>query len=397
MKILKKVHWLCLPLLVVSCSPAEQEKPTQSAIEVGYVTVKSQAVPYSIDLRGRVVALATAEVRPQVDGIVRKVAFTEGREVKAGDILYEIDGRKFAAALAAAEAALTKAQAATASAQTTYDRNKTLAETKAVSTQTVDDAQSTLLQAKASQEAAKADVETARINLENATIKAPISGMIGVSSVSVGALVTENQTDALATIRQIQPVHVDLVDTSVNMLRIRDEVETGKLDRPQGLAMSATLTLETGKVYGQKGQVSLADMVVGETTGTFTVRATFENPDRVLVPGMFVTANVQFGTLSKAYLIPQRALTRADDGRATVYLVSEDNKAKLSNVTTNGSVDNDWIVIDGVKEGDRLIVDGFQKISDGAAIQPVEATIDSDGVVKQDMKTAVGVKAEESK
>ncbi|ATN36603.1 hypothetical protein ACO34A_22710 (plasmid) [Rhizobium sp. ACO-34A] len=397
MKTLKSLRLVWIPLLVAACSPSEDTKPVTSAVEVGYVTAKSEAVPYSIELRGRVVALATAEVRPQVDGIVRKIAFTEGREVKAGDVLYEIDDRKFKAAVAAAEAALKKAEAATASARTTYDRNKSLAETKAVSAQTVDDAQSTLLQAEASEEAARADVETATIDLDNATIKAAIDGVIGVSSVSVGALVTENQTDALATIRQLQPVHVDLADTSTNLLRIRDEVDSGKLQRRQdGGPLSTSLKLETGKDYGQKGEVSLADMVVGETTGTFTVRATFPNPDRILVPGMFVTANVELGTLSKAYRIPQRAVARADDGSATVYLVS-DGKAKLQTVTTNGSVANDWIVVDGIKDGDQLIVDGFQKLSDGVAVQPVEATIDDNGVVKQTMQNADEATAGESK
>lgn len=384
----KNLGLVWVTLAVSACSQAEAPKQSAApAVEVGYVAVQSAPVPYSIDLRGRVVALATAEVRPQVNGIVRKVAFTEGRRVKAGDVLYEIDDRKFTAAVAAAEAALAKAEAATASAQTTYDRNKALAATQAVSAQVAEDARSALLQAQASVEAAKADLDTAKIDLDNATITAPIDGMIGVSAVSVGALVTANQTTALATIRQVQPVHVDLVDTSTNLLRIRDAVDAGTLSRQHDAPLVASLKLETGKVYGEKGEISLADMVVGETTGTFIVRATFPNPQYILVPGMFVTATVEIGTLSRAYLIPQRAVTRADDGTATVYLVA-DGKAKLQPVTTNGSRGNDWIVVDGVKDGDQLIVDGFQKIADGVAVQPVAATIDDNGVVRQDIKAA---------
>ena len=393
MNVVKTMSVLSLASILAACSPAEERRPTASPVEVGYITLKSEAVPYSAGLRGRVVPLAIAEVRPQVDGIVRRIAFAEGSEVKAGDILYEIDDRKFKAAVTAAGAALKKAQAATASAQTTYDRNRALAETNAVSKQTLDDAQSTLLQAQASQDAAQAEVETAEIGLDNTTIRAPIGGMIGVSSVSVGALVTANQTESLATIRQTQPIHVDLADTSNNLLRIREEVDSGRLQRQQGAPLPVSLKLETGKAYGQAGEVSLADMVVGETTGTFTVRATFPNPDRVLVPGMFVTASVELGKLANAYLVPQRALIRSDDGTATVYVVAE-GMAKLKAVKTNGSVVNHWIVVDGVEDGDQLIVDGFQKISDGTPVQPVAATIDDDGVVRQTLGSTDATKPE---
>ncbi|MDF1632822.1 efflux RND transporter periplasmic adaptor subunit [Mycoplana sp. MJR14] len=388
MRLARKPGALAALLLLVACSPQEgQTPPAPPKIEVGYVTLKPQSVPRTIDLRGRVVAFATAEVRPQVNGIVRKIAFAEGREVKAGDVLYEIDDAKFKAAFEAAEAALKKAEAVTTGAQTTYDRNRTLLETRAVSTQTLDDSQTALLQAQADQEAAKADLETARINLDYATIRAPIGGVIGVSNVSVGALVTENQTDALATIRQVDPIHVDLVDSSANFLRIREEVRSGRLSRKPGTPMPVTLTLENGTRYDTQGQISLIDMVVGQSTGTFTVRATFPNKGRMLIPGMFVSATVDLGTMAGAFLVPQRAVTRGDDGKATVYLVTAEGKAQQQQVTTSGTAGNDWIVTDGVKDGDRLIVDGFQKISDGSAVTPVEAAIDDDGVVPQDIET----------
>ncbi len=384
--------WLCLLLpaaLLSGCNPGEtgQQPSGQGAVEAGYITLHSQSVPYNVELRGRVVALATAEVRPQVDGIVRKVVFSEGREVKAGDVLYEIDDRKFKAALMSANAAVSKAAAVTASAQMTYDRNKTLFDKAAVSSQTLEDAQSTLLQAKASQEAALADAEVARINFDNATIRAPISGQTGVSAVSAGALVTENQTSALTVIRQVDSVYVDLADTSANLLRIRGETEAGRLARPTGQPLPVRLRLETGRDYDQEGTVSLADMVVGETTGTFTVRAVFQNPQRVLVPGMFVTAFVEIGSLPQAFLIPQLALTRNADGSAAVYIVSE-GKAKLQQVTASTTSGHSWIVMDGVKDGDMLIVDGFQKISDGTQVTPVEAVIDEDGVVRQSLSAA---------
>ena len=381
--------------ILASCSQENSKPPAVGKTQVGYVTLKAQPVQQETSLRGRVVAFATAEVRPQVAGIIRKIDFVEGREVKEGDVLFEIDAAKFKAALASANATLKKAQAAAKSAQDTYDRNANLSRNNAVSQQTVDDAQSTLLQAQASEEAAKADVDTAQINFDNATVRAPLGGQIGVASVSVGSLVTENQTDALATIRQVKPIHVDLVDTSANLLRLRDEVDTGQLSIQRGTPVPVNLTLENGKAYAEAGKVSLADMIIGETTGSFTVRATFPNDQRILIPGMFVSAALKFGTMPNAFLIPQRAVTRGDDGKATVYLVSGDGKAQLTEVVTNGTSGNDWIVTSGVKAGDKLVVDGFQKISNGVAVEPVEAEIDDNGVVKQTI--APDTKAETGK
>ena len=357
--------------------------PQGGAVEVGVVTLGSQAVPRTIELPGRVVAYATAEVRPQVDGIIRKVAFREAHQISEGDVLYELDDRKFQAAVAAAAAAVRKAEAAAVAAQATFERTEKLAATNAVSAQTLDDARSSLLQAQAEVEAAKAELDTTRINLDNATILAPITGVIGLSAVSAGSLVTANQSDALATIRQIDPIYVTLVDSSANLMRIRDEVEAGRLGREPDVAPVVTLTLENGRAYAQTGKLTLAEIVVSQTAGTFALRATFPNADGVLMPGMFVRASVDLGSMPDAFLVPQRAVQRGDDGRATVYLVSQDGKAEVRTITTLGSTGNDWIVGEGVKNGDRLIVDGFQKISDGSAVVPVAATIDADGVVPQ--------------
>jgi membrane fusion protein (multidrug efflux system) len=382
-----------LVLALVACQPSGQSGPPPAGkVEVGYVTLQPTSVPRTVELPGRIVALATAEIRPQVAGIIRKVAFKEGSVVKAGDVLYELDDAKFKAAYDAAAATVKKTEAATFGAQTAFDRNEKLVESNAVSAQTVDDARSTLLQDQASEEAAKADLETARINLEHTTIHAPIGGIIGVSTVSVGALVTENQTDVLATIRQIDPINIDLVDTSANLLRIRDEVNTGQAEsgREPDKRAAVTLMLENGKPYGTAGTLSLAEIVVSESTGTFNLRATFPNSQRVLLPGMFVEATVDLGTLSGAFLLPQLAVTRGDDGVATIYVISADNKAEAKRVTTAGTSGNSWIVTDGVSAGDRLIVDGFQKFSDGADVVPVETAIGDDGVVKQALKTESG-------
>ena len=378
--------------LLAACQPSSSSGPAPvGKVEVGYVTLQPTAVPLTMDLPGRVVALATAEIRPQVAGIVRQIAFKEGGMVKAGDVLYQLDDAKFKAAYAAAEAAVKKAEAATTGAQTAFDRNEKLSQSNAVAAQTVDDSRSTLLQAKASEEAARADLETARINLENATIRAPIGGIIGISTVSVGALVTENQTGVLATIRQIDPINVDLVDTSANLLRIREKVDSGLLGHGEiGESPAVALTLENGKPYGTAGTISLTEIVVSESTGTFSLRATFPNSRSMLLPGMFVQASVDLGTLNNAYLVPQRAVTRGDDGVATIFVVSEDNKAETKRITTNDTSGNNWVVTDGVSPGDRLIVDGFQKFSDGAEVTPIEATINDDGVVEQTLATESG-------
>lgn len=391
---MKKI-FLVMPLVatvVAGCGNEQQSAggpPRQMGpVEVGVVALQGGPVLRNVELHGRVVARATAQVRPQVDGIIRKVAFQEAKEVSEGDVLYELDDRKFQAALAAAAAALSKAEAATDSAQMAFDRSKKLEATNAVSAQTLDNARSAFLQAKASQEAARADLDAAKINLDNATIRAPIGGMIGVSTVSVGSLVTANQADALATIRQVDPIYVDLVDSSVNLLRIRDEVEAGRLGLDQNTMPTVVLMLENGRKYAESGKIKLAEMVVSQSSGTFSLRATFPNPKRILLSGMFVRASVELGSVPKAFLVPQRAVQRNASGAATLFVVSQDGKAMEKTITTSGSVNNNWIVIDGVNDGDKLIVDGFQRISNGTAVKPVVAKIDDDGVVRQAISSA---------
>ena len=363
---------LVLSLVAASCSSEQTGGPSMGPVEVGVVTLQSQPVPRSVELSGRVVAYATAEVRPQVNGLVRKIVFKEGGDVAEGDVLYQLDDAKFKAAYAAAEAALKKTEAATTAAQTTFDRTAKLAASNSVSEQELDDARSTLLQAQADTEAAKADVETARINLDDTTIRAPIGGQAGVSKVSVGALVTENQADAMVTIRQVDPIFIDMIDSSANLLRIRDEVAAGQLGVLGTGAASISLTLETGKKYETTGTLSLADTVVSQTTGTFTIRATFDNPDRILIPGMFVRAAVDLGSIPDAFLVPQRAVTRDAAGEATLYVVSDDSKVGAAQDHDRGH-GGQQLDRRGRRQGRRrLIVDGFQKIVEGAEVTPVE-------------------------
>jgi len=384
-------HAWTLPVMILlgasACSDSTTTAPNAAAsapAEVGAIAMKAASVPRYVELPGRVVANATAEIRPQVDGIVEKRLFQEGGPIKAGDPLYVLNDDKFKAALDAAAAALQKTKATVAGAQLTYDRDKQLQLTKAASQADLDTAQTALLQAQADQAAAQADLETAQINYDDTRINAPISGIISTSSVSVGALVTANQTDAMATIRQIDPALVDLVDTSVNMLQIRDEIRNGTIGQPgKDGPPKVTLTLENGQAYDKPGEISLANIVVSETTGTFSLRAVFPNAERLLLPGMFVRARIDLGTMPNTYRVPQLAVTHDTTGQAQAYFIGAGDKAEMRILTTAGTLGNDWLVTKGIKDGDRLIVDGFQRIGDGATVKPVEATINDAGVVVQ--------------
>jgi membrane fusion protein (multidrug efflux system) len=373
-------------LLPVGCDSSQKSAETQNkpeAVPVGVVTMKSGDVPYTSELPGRVSPYATAEIRPQVDGMVKKRVFEEGHEVKANDVLYQLDPTKFEAAKAVADAAVQKAAASVTNAQDKYDRTVTLAKTNAVSQQSLGDAKTALLQAQADMASARANQQTAQINLNDATIRAPIAGLIGKSSVSDGALVTANQTNALATLRQIDPVYVDLVDSSTHLLRIRTKVRSGSLGRNGKGPPKVTLKLEDGSTYDQTGQMSMADLVVSESTGTFALRATFPNPHRILLPGMFARATIDLGTTPNAFLVPQRAVNRDSSGKATVFVVGAGNKVETRTLTTDRDYNNSWVVTAGLKDGDKVIVDGLQNISNGTVVAPVEAKVDSDGVVKQ--------------
>lgn len=362
-------------------APAEDQAP----VEVGVVTLESRAVPFTSELPGRVLASATAGIRPQVNGIVREQLFQEGSEVAAGDVLYRLESDTFQAAHDLAAATLKGAEAALAGAQARFDRTRRLAETNTVSSQALDDARVDLLQAEANVASATAALASAQINLDNTTIRAPIPGRIGISAVSVGSLVTANQSEALATIRQIDPVNVDLMDSSANLLRLRAQGRAGTLGRNSDGRPSVRLILEDGSEYGETGTVSLAEITVSETTGSFALRAHFANPHRILRPGMFVRATVHVGSTPNAFLVPQRAVTRNAAGEATAFFVSDDGRAETRILLVGRSVGNDWLATRGVAEGDRLIVDGLQKISDGTPVAPVEVEIDSNGVVEQDI------------
>ncbi len=353
--------------------------PPTGPVEVGVVTLKPQNVPITIELPGRVSATKVSEIRPQVDGLIQKRVFTEGGQVKAGDLLYQIDPRPYQAAYDAAAAALEKTQAAVPSAQAKVDRYNQLVGVNTVTAQSLDDAKATLAQAKADVAAAEAALASAQINLDYTKVLAPISGLISTSTVTEGALVTANQATALATIREIDPINVDLTDSSTNLLRIRSLIESGRLKRGDG-PPSVQLKLNDTLVYDKTGELRSAEATVNETTGTFSMRASFENPTRILLPGMYVRAIVDLGNDEGAFLVPQRAVNRNAKGDATAMFVSKDGKAETRVLKTMQSVGSDWLVESGISDGDRLIVDGLQKIGDGQAVNPIEVTLDAAGV-----------------
>lgn len=381
---------LLFALAACSEPPADDfmQNSAGAPMEVGVVTLASQPVTLTTELPGRVIASVVAEVRPQVNGIVRRQVFREGTEVQQGDVLYEIDSAAFQAAYSAAAASLQRAMAGMTSAQTTFDRTERLAASRTVSVQDVDNAQMALLQAQADVAVAEAALQAAQIDLDNTLIRAEIPGLIGTSSVSVGSLVTANQTTALATIRQIDSVYVDLANSSADLLRMRAQAEAGNLGRIDAGTEVVQLTLEDGSSYTEAGTISLSEVVVSETTGTYSLRATFANPRRLLMPGMFVRATVGVGISPRAYLVPQRAVTRNAAGEATAFFVSDTNKAQSRTLVTGRAIGNDWLVTGGVADGDRVIVDRLQLLRDGMDVLPLAVQIDSNGVIKQEISNA---------
>ncbi|WP_337267401.1 efflux RND transporter periplasmic adaptor subunit [Oryzifoliimicrobium ureilyticus] len=375
-------------LALASCNQKNDTSKQQAAAgaakpEVSAITLHPQSVAITAELPGRTSAYLIAEVRPQVGGIITKRNFKEGSEVKQGEILYEIDPATYQASYDSAAADLQKAKGAVPSAQAKLDRYKGLSAQAAVSQQDFDDAQSTLVQAQASVAAAQAALDTARINLEYTKIRAPIDGRVDASAVTVGALVTANQTTALTTIRKLDPMNVDVTQSSTNLLKFRKAVAEGRL-KMSGENVSVHLTLEDGSTYNQTGKLEFLSAAVAETVGTVTVRAVFPNPDRVLLPGMYVRATIEEGVAENSFLVPQRAVTRNTKGEPTAMFVQPDGKVQLRVLSVQRSVGNSWLVGEGVKDGDRVIVEGSQRVRDGQDVTVSSVTIDdATGELKQ--------------
>lgn len=357
------VSAVALATLLSGCNKedqAAQQQQQQQAPQVGVVTLQPQAFTLTTELPGRTNAYRIAEVRPQVNGIILKRLFKEGSEVKQGQQLYQIDPAVY-------EANLSKAQADLQATRSLADRYKQLIEEQVVSRQEYDDANAKRLQAEAS-------LKSAQIDLRYTKVLAPISGRIGRSAVTEGALVNSGQTNAMATIQQLDPIYVDVTQSTAELLKLRRELESGQLQRAGDNAASVQLVLEDGTLYKQEGRLEFSEVAVDETTGSVTLRAIFPNPDHTLLPGMFVHARLKAGVNANAILAPQQGVTRDLKGAPTALVVNKDNKVELRQLKASRTVGSDWLIEEGLNPGDRLITEGLQYVRPGAEVKVSEAT-----------------------
>ena len=339
---------------------------------VGVIVAKTESVTLTSELTGRTSAHLVSEVRPQVNGIIKARLFQEGGYVRAGQALYQIDPATYQAAYNSAAAGLAQAQAAATAAKLKAERYKGLVEINAVSKQDNDDAQAAALQAAANIAAQKAAVDAARINLGYTRVLAPISGRIGKSAVTPGALVTASQANALATVQDLSTIYVDLTQSSSDLLKLQSALNSGQLGR-SGSAQ-VTLKLEDGSTYPISGRLEFSDVTVDPTTGSVGLRATFNNPNGVLLPGMYVRAILGKGVANGGMLIPQAAVSRDPKGNATVFVVGAKGAAEPRQIVTAQTVGDKWLVTSGLKPGDQVIVEGLQKVRPGAPVKPAVIT-----------------------
>lgn len=376
-------HFRLLPLsgfivcaaLLAGCDGSENQQQHAQAPQVTVYVVKSAPLAVTTELPGRTDAYRVAEVRPQVSGIILQRHFIEGSDVKAGDSLYQIDPATYQAAFDSAKGELAKAEAAANIAHLTVKRYLPLVGTQYVSRQEYDQAVANARQADASVMAAQAGVETARINLAYTKVSSPISGRIGKSSVTEGALVTNGQAAALATVQQLDPIYVDVTQSSTDFMQLQQS----SLQKGQG-TRSVQLLMENGQPYPLKGTLQFSDVTVDQSTGSITLRAVFPNPQHRLLPGMFVRARIDEGIQPDAILVPQQGVTRTPRGDATVLVVNEQNNVESRTVVAPQAFGDRWLVTQGLKNGDRVIVSGLQKVRPGiAVVATADATANNAG------------------
>lgn len=352
-----------------SAAPAGAQAPPP---EVGVVTVATRIQEVRTELPGRTRAAQSAEVRPQVGGIVQRRLFTEGSRVKAGQVLYVIDAPSYQAAVRSAEAALAKAQSVARSTRLKADRTAALAKANAVSRQEQEDTEAQAAQAAAEVAVAQAALANARIHLQYTRITAPISGLVDLSTVSVGALVAANQAQPLTTITQTDPVHVDITQSSTDLLELKRKWQAGEFGKVDAGSARVRLVLEDGSEYPHEGRLQFTGATVRADTGAITLRASFPNPQQLLMPGMYVRARLATGRNEQAILVPQQAVQRDAAGSPSVQVVGEGNKVEKRPITVGQAVGNEWLVTGGLRAGERVMVDGFQKARPGQVVRPVE-------------------------
>ncbi|AME23973.1 efflux transporter periplasmic adaptor subunit [Burkholderia sp. PAMC 28687] len=365
-------------LILAACGEKQSAPPPQTP-EVGVVTVQPTTVPVVSELPGRTSAFLVAQVRARVDGIVQRREFTEGADVKAGQRLYKIDPAPYIAALNTAKATLAKAQANVATQNALAARYKVLVAANAVSKQDYDNAVASQGQAVADVASGKAAVDTAQINLGYTDVVSPITGRIGLSQVTPGAYVQASAATLLSTVQQLDPVYVDLTQSSVDGLKLRRDIQEGRLQTGGPNAAKVSLILEDGRTYSEQGKLQFSDVSVDQGTGSVTVRAIFPNKDRVLLPGMFVRARIDEGVNNKALVVPQVGVTHDQKGQPTALVVGPDNKVALRQLVTSGTFGSGWVVDSGLNAGDRVVVQGTDKARPGSTVKPVDAQLPPPG------------------
>lgn len=374
------------------CKPSEGQPSggkgdaPRAAVEVSILRLAAADVTLEQELPGRVSAFRDAEVRARVDGVVLKRFFEEGSDVKAGEVLYQIDPAPYEAALAKARASLAKSESNVKSARWKEQRYKTLVEERVASKQDYEDALSALLGYEADVQSGKAEVQSAEIDLGYTRVTSPVAGRIGKSEVTEGAYVRESDATLLATVRQLDPVYVDVTRSSAELLRLKKALANGELQVDEAGRARVKLLLEDGSEYGQEGTLKFTDVSVTASTSSVTIRAVFPNPDSQLLPGMFVRARLVEGMRHGAILVPQEAVSRNTQGKPTALVVDESGTARLRVLEVSRTVGNHWLVESGLKAGDTLIVDNLQSVSDGTPVRAASSSEDrsADGSGKQE-------------
>ncbi len=365
---------LSMAWVLFSCDKPKENPASKGAVppvEVSVIIIQPEQVAVTTELSGRVSACLVAEVRPQVGGIVQTVLFTEGSEVKEGSVLYQIDPGLFQAAYDSANAALARAEALLFPARAKAERYRQLAGSNAISRQDFDDAEAAGKKAEADVISARADVDRARINLAYTSVKAPISGRIGKSSVTTGALVTAFQPSALAVIQKLDPVYVDVTQSSTSLLRLKQSMDKGLIKKDEGHQARVKMVLEDGTPYDREGILKFSDVTVDSGTGSVILRSVFPNPDLTLLPGMFVRTLVEEGIYENAILVPQRCVTRNAKGMPTAAVVKQDGVVEIRELKIDRALENRWLISAGLAAGDSVIVEGLQKARPGSTVKPI--------------------------
>jgi membrane fusion protein (multidrug efflux system) len=372
------VRLLVLTLAAASltaCSPGDAGgKAAAQPREVGVLTLKQEKISFSTELPGRTAATVIAEIRPQVGGIVQKRLFAEGSQVKAGQVLYQIDPATYQAAYQSAQAGARRAESALATARTVAKRNAELVKIDAISQQVNEETQAAAQQAEADLAVAQAAEQSARINLGYTRITSPVSGWVSLSTVTPGALVTANQATALATVQQLDTMYVDVTQSSSELLRLKRELAGGRMQKVDTVSAPIKLLLEDGTRYPHDGKLTFSGVTVDAGTGSVTLRAVIPKTERTLMPGMYVRAVLQVAVDEAAVLVPQQAVTRAPDGSASTLVVGADNKVAKRPITVGRAVAARWQVLGGVAAGERVLVEGSQRARVGDTVKPVEVS-----------------------